>query len=196
MTQQPAGTSPARMITAMTAAVVRARRGQTPPAEVRANLQRLPPAPALRPLLDALLAALDGAPDTAARLLDEVGPLLGRAAPPDAADGLVVIRNLANSLGDRPTELRALEGAVAAFRAAGEERGTLIHLSVALYNLAMLRADTGDPSAAVALLEEVVALDRRTSNPDLAADQAALETVRAQAATQRPPASGDGDTAR
>jgi hypothetical protein len=129
----------------------------------------------------ALLAAMDGAADAAAALLVAAEPLLAQGTAAERADALVGIGNLADLLGDQETELRARESAVTAFRAAGDDRQTLVNLSIALYNLAIFHAGQDNYTAAVPLLEEVVALDERTGHPDLASDRAKLEEIRQRA---------------
>jgi tetratricopeptide (TPR) repeat protein len=179
---QPAAFTPARLVGARTAAVVRVRRGQLAGAGVRADLERLAAETTLAPVATALLAALDGAADAAATLLVAAEPLLAQGAAAERADALAGIGDLAVLLNDSATELRAREAAVAAFRAAGDDRQSLVNLSIALYNLAMLYARQGNHAAAVPLLEEVVALDERTGHPDLASDRAKLEEMRRRAA--------------
>ncbi len=177
----PSAVTPARLVGALTAAVVRVRRGQLSADSVRAELQRLTAEAALLPLTTALLAALDGAADAAATLL-AAAPLLAQGTAAESADALVGIGNLADLLADPATELQAREAAVAAFRQAGDERGHLVNLSIALYNLAMFHAGQQDFAAAVPLLEEVVALDDRTGHPDLESDRAKLEELCQRAA--------------
>jgi tetratricopeptide (TPR) repeat protein len=179
---QPAAFTPARLVGALIGAVVRVQRGQMPAADLRADLERLSAEATLTPITTALLAALDGAADAAATLLVAAEPLLAQGAAAERADALAGIGNLAALLDDHATELRAREAAVAAFRAAGDDRQSLVNLSIALYNLAMLYARQGNHVAAVPLLEEVVALDERTGHPDLASDRAKLEEMRRHAA--------------
>jgi tetratricopeptide (TPR) repeat protein len=179
---QPAAFTPARLVGALTAAVVRVRRGQLAGAGVRADLERLAAETTLAPVATALLAAMDGAADAAAALLVAAEPLLAQGAAAERADALTGIGNLAALLDDHATELRTREAAVAALRAAGDDRQSLVNLSIALYNLAMLYARQGNHAAAVPLLEEVVALDERTGHPDLASDRAKLEEMRRHAA--------------
>jgi tetratricopeptide (TPR) repeat protein len=179
---QPAAFTPARLVGALIGAVVRVQRGQMPAADLRADLERLSAEATLTPITTALLAALDGAADAAATLLVAAEPLLAQGAAAERADALAGIGNLAALLDDHATELRAREAAVAAFRAAGDDRQSLVNLSIALYNLAMLYARQGNHAAAVPLLEEVVALDERTGHPDLASDRAKLEEMRRHAA--------------
>ncbi len=176
-TPAPSAVTPARLVGALTAAVVRVRRGQLSADSVRAELQRLAAEAALLPLTTALLAALDGAADAAATLLAAAAPLLAQGTAAESADALVGIGNLADLLADPATELQAREAAVAAFRQAGDERQHLVNLSIALYNLAMFHAGQQDFAAAVPLLEEVVALDERTGHPDLESDRAKLEEL-------------------
>ena len=170
------------LVGALIGAVVRVQRGQMPAADLRADLERLSAEATLTPITTALLAALDGAADAAATLLVAAEPLLAQGAAAERADALAGIGNLAALLDDHATELRAREAAVAAFRAAGDDRQSLVNLSIALYNLAMLYARQGNHAAAVPLLEEVVALDERTGHPDLASDRAKLEEMRRRAA--------------
>ncbi len=186
-TTESAELSPARLAGALTAATVRALRGQLPRAGVQAELQGLSAAGDLEPVRAALLAALAGTPSAAAELLAAAAPLLAQGAPAERADALVGIGNLADSLGDGATKLRAREAAADAFRRAGTDREALVQLSIALYNLALTYANQGDPSAAVPLLEEVVALDERTGHPDLESDRAALEQMRRRATGTREP---------
>ncbi len=181
-TSAPSAVTPARLVGALTAAVVQVRRGQLSADSVRAELQRLTAEAALLPLTTALLAALDGAADAAATLLAAAAPLLAQGTAAESADALVGIGNLADLLADPATELQAREAAVAAFRQAGDERQHLVDLSIALYNLAMFHAGQQDFAAAVPLLEEVVALDERTGHPDLESDRAKLEELRQRAA--------------
>jgi hypothetical protein len=178
---EPAGLTPARLLGALAAMVVRALRGQVPPAEARAALQQLEAEEALTPITAALLAAIDGETNAAATLLVAAEPLLAQGTAAERADALVGIGNLADLLGDQETELHAREAAVAAFHAAGDDRQNLVNLSIALYNLAILHAGQENYAAAVPLLEEVVRLDERTSHPDLASDQAKLEEIRRRA---------------
>ncbi|NJK81669.1 MAG: tetratricopeptide repeat protein, partial [Chloroflexaceae bacterium] len=106
----------------------------------------------------------------------------------ERADALVGIGNLARSLEDAATEQRAREGAVAAFREAGDDRDTLVQLSVALHNLALFYINQEDYDAAIPLLEEVVALlDAQSAHPDLESDRAALEHMRRRAAGEPEP---------
>lgn len=161
--------------------MVRVKRGQMPGAGVRADLERLSAEETLTSITAALLAAIDGATDAAAALLLAAEPLLAQGTAAERADALVGIGNLADLLGDQETELRAREAAVAAFRAAGEDRQTLVNLSIALYNLAIFHAGQENYAAAVPLLEEVVALDERTGHPDLESDRAKLEELRRRA---------------
>jgi len=179
---QPAAFTPTRLVGALTAAVVRVRRGQLAGAGVRADLERLAAETTLAPVATALLAALDGAADAAATLLVAAEPLLAQGTAAERADALVGIGNLADLLNDNVTELRSREAAVAAFREAGDDRQSLVNLSIALYNLAIFHAGQENYAAAVPLLEEVVALDERTGHPDLASDRAKLEEMRRRAA--------------
>ncbi|NWF79761.1 MAG: CHAT domain-containing protein [Chloroflexi bacterium] len=180
-TPQPAAFTPARLVGALTGAVVRVRRGQLAGAGVRADLERLAAEATLAPVATALLAALDGAADATATLLIAAEPLLAQGAAAERADALVGIGNLANLLNDNVTELRAREASIAAFREAGDDRQNLVNLSIALYNLAIFHAGQENDAAAVPLLEEVVALDERTGHPDLASDRAKLEEMRRRA---------------
>ena len=180
-TPQPSEFTPARLVGALTGAVVRVKRGQMPGADVRADLERLSAEETLTPITAALLAAIDGATDAAAALLLAAEPLLAQGTAAERADALVGIGNLADLLGDQETELRARAAAVAAFRTAGEDRQTLVNLRIALYHLAIFHAGQENYAAAVPLLEEVVALDERTGHPDLASDRAKLEEIRQRA---------------
>jgi hypothetical protein len=83
-------------------------------------------------------------------------------------------------------DIAARESRVAALRQAGDDRDTLVQLSIALYNLAGAHAGQGNYAAAVPLLEEVVALDERTGHPDLESDRATLEQVRRAAGQPEP----------
>ena len=181
-TPQPSEFTPARLVGALTGAVVRVKRGQMPGAGVRADLERLSAEETLTPITTALLAAIDGAADAAAALLLAAEPLLAQGTAAERADALVGIGNLADLLNDSTTEFRAREAAVAAFREAGDDRQNLVNLSIALYNLALCHARQENYAAAVSLLEEVVALDERTGHPDLASDRATLEAMRRRAA--------------
>jgi hypothetical protein len=78
------------------------------------------------------------------------------------------------------------EEAVALLRQAGEERETLVTLSVLLFNLAGYYQTARRFSDAVTALEEVVALDERTGHEDLESDRAALAHARALAANPPP----------
>ncbi|GIV89789.1 MAG: hypothetical protein KatS3mg055_2307 [Chloroflexus sp.] len=180
-TPQPSEFTPARLVGALTGAVVRVKRGQMPGAGVRADLERLSAEETLTPITAALLAAIDGATDAAARLLTAAEPLLAHGTAAERADALASIGNLADLLNDSATELQAREAAVAAWREAGEDRQNLVNLSIALYNLAIFHAGQGNFAAAVPLLEEVVALDERTGHPDLASDRAKLDEMRRRA---------------
>ncbi|MGQ9829509.1 MAG: tetratricopeptide repeat protein, partial [Roseiflexus sp.] len=180
-TPQPSEFTPARLVGALTSAVVRVRRGEIAAADVRADLERLSAEATLTPITAALLAAIDGAADAATALLVAAEPLLAQGTAAERADALVGIGNLADLLGDQETELRAREAAVVAFREAGDDRQNLVNLSVALYNLAIFHAGQENYAAAVPLLEEVVALDERTGHPDLASDRATLEEIRRRA---------------
>ena len=83
-----------------------------------------------------------------------------------------------------------LAQAVAAARAAGDDREALVELSVALYNLAGHYVELDQYAEAVRAFEEVVALDERTGHPDLDADRRTLAAARQMAALSpgRPPA--------
>ncbi|WP_299643877.1 CHAT domain-containing protein [uncultured Chloroflexus sp.] len=174
--------TPSRLVGALIAAVVRAKRGQMSATEVRAELERLLAEEALAPVVTALVAALADQADAAAQLLLAAEPLLTKGTAAERADALMGIGHLANVLGDQVTELRAREAAVAAFRMAGDDRQSLVNLSIALYDLAMFHVGQGDFATAVPLPEEVVELDERTGHPDLASDRATLEEVRRRAA--------------
>jgi hypothetical protein len=132
----------------------------------------------LHAYIAALVAALDGAPGAAVALLAAAGPLLTDGTAAEQADAMAGIANVAKQLDDPATELVARRQAISAQRAAGEERESLVSLSVMLYNLAMLHIRQDNHAAAVPLLEEVVALDQRTGHPDLESDRAALEQAR------------------
>lgn len=130
----------------------------------------------------ALLAALAGHAAAASQTLAAADPLLIHGTPAERADALAGIANLAQSLDDVETERQAREAAVAALREAGDDRETLVQLSMTLYNLAMCYARLARFTEAVQALEEVVALDERTGHPDLASDRAVLEQMRQRAA--------------
>ncbi|GAB4161493.1 MAG: hypothetical protein Fur0021_34690 [Candidatus Promineifilaceae bacterium] len=66
-------------------------------------------------------------------------------------------------------------------------REAWVQLSVLLYNLAGYHSRAGQQKAAVACLEEVVALDERTGHPDLASDRAALRRRRRRWLNRLPP---------
>ncbi|GIV93361.1 MAG: hypothetical protein KatS3mg056_2070 [Chloroflexus sp.] len=170
--------TPARLLGMLIAMVVQARGKQIHPDQVRAALTQLPPAAPWPAVRDVLLAALDGTADAASHLLAAAPPLLAQGTAAERADALAGIGNLARLLSDRATERQAREAAVAAFRTAGDDRQSLISLSIALYNLAMCYVNQGEVAAAIPLLEEVVALDERTGHPDLAQDRATLEALR------------------
>jgi tetratricopeptide (TPR) repeat protein len=79
----------------------------------------------------------------------------------------------------RAAAIEAQERAVAHLRStATDDPNTLVRLSVILYNLAGYYRQAGRWDDAVAALEEVVALDERTSHEDLASDREALEQAR------------------
>ncbi|WP_322822484.1 CHAT domain-containing protein [Chloroflexus sp.] len=170
--------TPARLLGMLIAMVVQARGEQIHPDQVRAALTQLPPAAPWPAVRDALLAALDGTADAASHLLAAAPPLLAQGTAAEQGDALAGIGNLGELLSDRATERQAREDAVAAFRTAGDDRQSLISLSVALYNLAMCYVNQGEVAVAIPLLEEVVALDERTGHPDLAQDRATLEALR------------------
>ena len=176
--QQPSELTPIRLVVALIGAVVGVRRGQVPHDGVQAELRRLSSEETVAPVIDILLAALDGEANAAASLLVAADPLLVLGTVAERADALMAIGNLADLLADSATELRAREAAVAAFRESGQDRASLVSLSIALYNLAIFHAGQEDYAVAVPLLEEVVALDMRTGHADLASDQAKLAEIR------------------
>lgn len=171
--------TPARLLGMLIAMVVQARGEQIHPDQVRAALTQLPPAAPWPAVRDALLAALDGTADAASHLLAAAPPLLAQGTAAEQGDALAGIGNLAGLLSDRATERQAREAAVAAFRTAGDDRQSLISLSILLHNLAMCYVNQGEVAAAIPLLEEVVTLlDAGNAHPDLAQDRATLEALR------------------
>ncbi len=84
--------------------------------------------------------------------------------------------------GDLAAAVAAQEQAVVLAREAGEDRETLVGLSVLLFNLAGFYGRAERHEDAVRSLEEVVALDERTGHPDLESDRQALENARRLAA--------------
>lgn len=80
--------------------------------------------------------------------------------------------------GDVQSAIQHQEQAVSLARGAGEGRNDLIRLSVTLYNLAGYYTGAERFEDAVKALEEVVALDEQTENPDLESDRQTLEAAR------------------
>jgi tetratricopeptide (TPR) repeat protein len=184
----PDDRSPARLVGALVAATVRALRGQLPRESVQAELHRLAARDDLQPVVTALQAALDNRPTAAANLPATAEALLAQGTPAERADALVGIGNLAAQLGDPATELQTRRQAVAAFRQAGEDRETLVALSIALHNLAIAYINQDDPVVAIPLLEEVVLmLDGQNAHPDLEQDRSLLEALRRRAAGEAEP---------
>ena len=167
-----------QLIAAALTAVVRSRREQGDSTAVRAALGALGNEPTLQPIAAALGRALDGAPDAAAAIQIVIAPIMADAPPDDQAALAVRLADLAQTLGDATTESAARAAAVAAFRACGAAREHLVALSIALFNQAMAYERHGAGAAALAALEEVVALDIQTEHPDLASDTAALAALR------------------
>jgi len=79
-------------------------------------------------------------------------------------------------LGDRGAALLFYEEALAIRREVGDRAGE----AVTRYNIAMIHRDAGRLAEAVQELEITVALDRAVQHPDLEADTAILEKVRAE----------------
>jgi len=107
---------------------------------------------------------------------------LGGAGPTDPAWRAMTAARQAARAGDMAAAIQHQRQAIEPLREAGEEREALVDLSVALYNLAGCLADADRLDEAVAAMEEVVALDRRTGHEDLASDTALLESLRQRAA--------------
>lgn len=184
----PDDRSPARLVGALVAATVRALRGQLPRESVQAELHRLAARDDLQPVVAALQAALDNRPTAAANLPATAEALLAQGTPAERADALMGIGNLAAQLGDPATELQTRRQAVAALRQAGEDRETLVALSIALHNLAIAYINQDDPVVAIPLLEEVVLmLDGQNAHPDLEQDRSLLEALRRRAAGEAEP---------
>jgi tetratricopeptide (TPR) repeat protein len=80
--------------------------------------------------------------------------------------------------GDGETALRHYQQALPLHRQAGDRAGE----AATRYNIAMRLRAAGRLGEAVAELEVVVALDRAVQHPDLDADTAMLQRVRAEAA--------------
>ncbi len=105
--------------------------------------------------------------------------------PPSMPDSVAPLLHQARAAverGELGEAIRLQEEAVDRLRAAGEDRETLVALSVALFNLAGFYARAGRMEEAVQAMEEVVALDERTDHPDLESDREVLERYRQRAA--------------
>ena len=161
--------------------IMQALCGQEPQGEVQSELQHLPTDRTLAPVIQALLAALERTPTAAVDLLTAVTPLFTQGRHAEQANALTGIGNLAKELNDNDTEIQAYTTAIAAQRQVGEEKETLVQLSIMLYNLAMVYDRQGQHAEAIPLLEEVVALDERTNHPNLESNRTKLEQVRQRA---------------
>jgi tetratricopeptide (TPR) repeat protein len=178
----PDNLSAAQLAGALVAATTRALRGEIPPEALRAELAGLTMDDPLAAYVAALLRSLDREPAAPEYLLSAAEPILAAASPAESTDLLSGIANIAALLEDAEVEQVARRRAINVQRQAGDDRETLVQLSVMLYNLAMDHQKRRDFGAAVSLLEEVVALDQRTGHPDLESDRAALEAARRRAA--------------
>jgi tetratricopeptide (TPR) repeat protein len=187
--------TPSQLAQALVAATTSALRGEIDTAALRAELAGLVVDDALAAYIAALIHSLDRDAAAPPQLLAAAETIMAASSPAERASVLNGVANVADLLGDGETELVARERAIAALREAGDDRDTLVRLSVQLYNLAMQHQQRDDFAAAVPLLEEVVALDERTDHPDLASDRATLEAVRRRAAGAPDPALRDVITA-
>jgi Effector-associated domain 7/CHAT domain/Tetratricopeptide repeat len=183
----PALATPARLAGALVAMTTAALRGDEAGAQARAALSQAAQDAQLGAYAAALANALEREPGAPQQVLAAAETLLAEASPAERATVLSGVANVADLLGDTDVELVARRQAIDAQRHAGDDRETLVQLSVMLYNLAMLHQNQGDFGTALPLLEEVVALDLRTGHPDLESDRAALEAARRRAAGQPEP---------
>jgi tetratricopeptide (TPR) repeat protein len=176
--------SPAQLLAAVTRAVREALRGERPDGDVQAALRQLVDQASgdhdTGRYLAALLALMEDQMATA-QAWEAAQPLLGSFSDEDRRDLLLALANLLGAVGAPTLAITAQEQAVALLRAAGDDRSTLVALSVALYNLAGFYSEAGRHAEAVAALEEVVALDERTEHPDLESDRQVLEAARRRA---------------
>ena len=92
----------------------------------------------------------------------------------DPLGELVAAAQAAAVAGDYETAVLRQQEALALVQQAGESDELLVAQSVLLFNLANLYEANGRFPQAIAALEQVVALDERTHNPDLEQDRAAL----------------------
>ena len=128
-----------------------------------------------------------GMPGEAEQVRQMIADLQGTASsPPDPLKQMLADARAASQRGDPATAVATQEQAVAFFRERlaaqeGGSRDEQVTLSVLLYNLAGYYGEVERHADAVCALEEVVALDERTSHPDLVSDRQALETARRMA---------------
>ncbi len=109
----------------------------------------------------------------------------GGAAGAETSDplGLAVAEaRSAAGRGDWPAAIQSGEQAVQLTREAGENRESLVGLSVLLYNVADYYRGAERFDDAVRALQEVVALDERTGHEDLESDRQTLQQTRKMAA--------------
>lgn len=100
----------------------------------------------------------------------------------DPLGALVAAARAAAAAGDYETAVMRQQEAVDLVQQAGESEEMLVAQSVLLFNLANLYEANGRFPQAIAALEQVVALDERTDNPDLEQDRAALARMQRLAA--------------
>ncbi|MCA9995983.1 MAG: tetratricopeptide repeat protein [Anaerolineales bacterium] len=100
----------------------------------------------------------------------------------DPLGELVAAAQAAAAVGDYETAVIHQQEAIALVQQAGESDELWVAQSVLLFNLANLYEANGRFAQAIAALEQVVALDERTHNPDLEQDRAALVRMQRLAA--------------
>ena len=127
-----------------------------------------------------------GMPRETAQVQEILAQVQGTTTPslsePDPLSQHINLARAAHQRGQINEAIASQEEAVRLARERGEDRESLVQLSVLLFNLAGYYAKAGRFEDAVAAMEEVVALDERTGHPDLVSDRQVLAEFRRLAA--------------
>jgi hypothetical protein len=179
--------SPAQVVAALTGAAGDVLAGKADAAPLLAAIgqaqAQLPLPAAQAAWLGALAAWLDTAGAAQGdQLASAAAALAAGAADEEQLPLLEAAARLLDRL-ERPAAAAALQQqAVDFLRTRPAARATQEQLSILLFNLSNFLGNAGQLDAAVAALEEVVAIDERWQLPDLASDRQALAALRGDTA--------------
>jgi hypothetical protein len=176
--QPAAPATPGQALLALVRAAGEVRRGRRPAATLQQALAQAAGDSQFTPAMHALLAALEAAAGSFDALVAAAAAVQAEVEDDLHIPLLEALARLADG-SEQPAFAVAWQAQASdRQRALPVNRDSQEGLSILLFNHAGFLADAGDLPAAVAALEEVVALDEAWQLPDLASDRQALESMR------------------